>query len=245
MADVIVTYGAINGTLLLGLTIGVLVLVYIAIATIIAKAGYPWVWVILPLTPFALFVACIVDLYRDLHTLAFGGSYGFLGISSIGILWTAFLISLAVNCVMFFVFAFSRWPTVAPRAPRTPKAPRASRGSKAQAAVLTSQGFSPTDMASRSSRRFPAGGPAFATNSGAVPSSPVDATSVSTAAPASTTSSVVVKRCVWCGDALPGSRALFHDCGPTDRPPVYCATCGNGLETSGQCVTCDVPSAVG
>jgi len=245
MAEVIVTYGAINGTLLLGLTIGALVLVYSAIAMIIAKAGYPWVWVIIPLTPFALLVACIVDLYRDHYPLAFGGSYGFLGISSIGILWTAFLISLAANGVMFFVFAFSRWPTVAPRTPRTAKAPRASRGSKAQAATETLQGFSPADMASRSSKRFPAGGPAFATNSGAGPSSPVDTLSVATAAPASATRSVVIKRCVWCGDALPGSRALFHDCGPTDRPPVYCALCGNGLESSGRCATCDAPSAAG
>jgi hypothetical protein len=236
MADVSVMFGTINGTLLLGLTIGVLVLNYVAIATIISKAGYPWVWVILPLTPFALFVACIVDLYRDLHTLAFGGSYGFLGVSSIGILWKVFLISLAVNWLMFFVFAFSRWPTVAPR---TPRAPRASRGSKAQAATPTSQGFSPTDMASRSSKRFPSGGPGFATNAAAEPSSSTETSTVATATPAPETSSPVVKRCVWCGDPLPGSRALFHDCGPTDRPPAYCAKCGNALAASGQCATCD------
>src|SRR5271170_272031 len=122
-------YGTIDGGLLLGLTVGALVLNYIAIATIISKAGYPWVWVIVPLTPFALFVACIADLYRDLHTLAFGGSYGFLGVSSIGVLWKAFLISLAVNWLMFFVFAFSRWPTVATK---TPRGPRASKASKTQ-----------------------------------------------------------------------------------------------------------------
>jgi hypothetical protein len=220
MADVM--YGTVNGALLLGLTIGVLVLVYVAIATIISKAGYPWVWVILPLTPFALFVACIVDLY--------------LGVSSIGILWNAFLISVAVNCVMFFVFAFSRWPTVAPRTPRD------SRSSKAQAATPTSQGFSPTDMASRSSKRFPSGGPAFATNTGTEPSSPADSTAVASAAPAPAASSAAIKRCVWCGDSLPGSRALFHDCGPTDRPPAYCAKCGNALAASGQCLVCDAPS---
>jgi hypothetical protein len=50
---------------------------------------------------------------------------------------------------------------------------------------------------------------------------------------------------VWCGDSLAGSRALFHDCGPSDRPPAYCANCGNGLATSGQCATCDAPSATG
>jgi hypothetical protein len=221
-------FGSIDGGLLLGLTVAALVLNYIAIATIVSKAGYPWVWVILPLTPFALFVACIADLYRDLHTLAFGGSYGFLGVSSIGILWKAFLISLAVNWLMFFVFAFSRWPTVAPKTPRPPKGP------KGQPVVPVSQGFSPADMGNRSSKRFPSGGPGFSTNAG---SAPADTTAIATAVPA--TNAVAVKRCVWCGESLPGSRALFHDCGPTDRPAAYCATCGNALAASGQCANCD------
>ena len=233
MADVNVMYGTIDGGLLLGLTIGVLVLNYIALATIISKAGYAWRWVIVPLTPFALFAACIADLYRDLHTLAFGGSYGFLGVSSIGILWKAFLISLAVNWLMFFVFAFSRWPTVAPRAPKTVRTPRRS---KAQAETSPSPGFSPADMASRSSKRFPSGGPGFSTNAAATDSG--DVTAVATATTPPTTSAVAVKRCVWCGDSLPGSRALFHDCGPTDRPPAFCAKCGNAVTVSGQCATC-------
>lgn len=223
-------YGNIDGGLLLGLTVGVLVLNYIAIAMIISKAGYPWVWVILPLTPFALFVACIADLYRELHTLAFGGSYGFLGVSSIGVLWKAFLISLAVNWIMFFVFAFSRWPT------GHSKTPKAAKLSKAQLAAAPTQGFSPADMGSRSSKRFPTGGPGFTTNAPAESSGSDVATTVATAVPA--TSTVVIKRCVWCGESLPGSRALFHDCGPTDRPPAYCSTCGNGLSGSGQCLSC-------
>jgi hypothetical protein len=222
-------FGNIDGGLLLGLTVAGLVLNYIAIATIVSKAGYAWVWVIVPLTPFALFVACIADLYRELHTLAVGGSYGFLGLSSIGVLWHAFLISLAVNWLMFFVFAFSRWPTVAPRTPKSEKK------SKAQLAAAPSQGFSPADMSSRTSKRFPSGGPGFTTNAPAETSG--DTAAVATAAPVVATSSPV-KRCVWCGEALPGSRALFHDCGPTDRPAVYCATCGNALAASGQCPTC-------
>jgi hypothetical protein len=231
-------YGTIDGGLLLGLTVGVLVLNYAAVATIISKAGYPWVWVILPLTPFALFVACIADLYRDLHTLAFGGSYGFLGVSTIGILWKAFLISLAVNWIMFFVFAFSRWPT---GVSKTPGVARAPKSSKAQVADPVSQGFSPADMASRSSKRFPSGGPGFKTNAPPTPSGSADVAAVATAAPTPATGTVPIKRCVWCGESLPGSRALFHECGPTDRPPAYCAQCGNGLAASGQCATCDAP----
>jgi len=39
----------------------------------------------------------------------------------------------------------------------------------------------------------------------------------------------VGKSCAWCGEALPGNRALFHDCGPKDRPEVFCKKCGNAL----------------
>jgi len=242
MADVNVMYGSINGSLLLGLTIGVLVLNFVAIAIIISKAGYPWVWVILPLTPFALFVACVVDLYRDLHTLAFGGSYGFLGVSSIGVLWTVFLISLAVNWLMFFVFAFSRWPTGVSTTPRPARAPRRS---KSHEAASISQGFSPADLGTRSSKRFPTKGPGFAPNAEPVPSDSVDSASLATTARTPATNFVAVKRCVWCGEALPGSRALFHDCGPTERPPAYCATCGNALTATGQCESCGAPGAAG
>jgi hypothetical protein len=223
----------VNGTVTLAITIGVLVLNYVAISRVISKAGYPWVWVIVPLTPFGLLVACVVILYRDLNTLAFGGSYGFLGIETVGILWKVFLISLLANWVMFLVFAFSRWPTVSPRV------------KKVQSLVPTAgRGFSPDEVGLTPSKRFGTGGPGFATNAiedSAPGAAPATSAPVATAAPvgASSSGTVVIKRCVWCGEALPGSRALFHDCGPTDRPPAYCATCGSALpQNSTVCATC-------
>jgi hypothetical protein len=233
MGDVNVIYGNINGTVLLALTIGVLVLFYVAISRIISKAGYPWVWLIVPLVPLGLLVASVVVLYRDHNTLVFGGFYGIRGIETVGILWKASLISLLANLVMFLVFAFSRWPTVTPRVKKVSSlVPTAARG------------FSPDEVGVTSSKRFGKGGPGFATNAVEAPApseAPTPAAPVATVAPVASSSSgtVVVKRCVWCGEALPGSRALFHDCGPTDRPPAYCAKCGTALaQNSTVCATC-------
>jgi hypothetical protein len=42
-------------------------------------------------------------------------------------------------------------------------------------------------------------------------------------APAPSARSARTKHCVWCGESLPGSRALFHYCGSKDRPVTNCA----------------------
>ena len=46
--------------------------------------------------------------------------------------------------------------------------------------------------------------------------------------------------CPWCGEHIPGNRALGHDCGPKDRPEVMCRFCGQAfLEGTTSCATCD------
>jgi hypothetical protein len=240
MGGVIGFEGSINPTITLGLTIAVLVINYGAVARVINQAGYSPMYMVIPLAPFGFLIASVVELYREIHGLDFGGRYGFLGINNIGILWELFWISLLVNWVLFLVFAFTRWPAGTTRAPRAP------RRSKAQP---EGRGFSPADVAAATpSKRFGSGGPGFATNiteTPATPSSPPEPAAPALA-PVVNVGAAVVKRCVWCGDALPGSRALFHDCGPTDRPPAFCGKCGSALaEGSTSCANCDVVAPVG
>jgi len=46
--------------------------------------------------------------------------------------------------------------------------------------------------------------------------------------------------CPWCGEHIPGNRALGHDCGPKDRPEVICRFCGQTFpEGTTSCPTCD------
>jgi len=237
MAGVIAFEGSINPTLTLGLTIAILVINYLAVARIINQAGYSPRYMVIPLAPFGFLIACVVVLYRDLHGLEFGGRYLFLGINNIGILWELFWISLLVNWAIFLVFAFTRWPAGTPASPRA----RRSRRSQAEPEL---RGFSPAEVAAaRPSKRFGAGGPGYATNASAGPTMLGDVPEVTAAAPFSAASAraLTVKHCVWCGEALPGSRALFHDCGPTDRDPDFCAKCGSTLDAgSASCLSCDV-----
>jgi hypothetical protein len=216
-----VIYGDISGSISLGILVAILVLDYWAVARIIGKAGFSRLWVIVPLTPFVLLVISAVDLWHDFHTLEFGGSYGFIGIEGIGILWNLVRISVLVNWVMFLVFAFSRWPVESGQGvARSSKRPRGS--SPVETVVEPGQRFGPK----------PGQAPSKPPAASAAPPPPT------TPVPAAPTA--VVKRCVWCAEPLPGSRALFHDCGSKDRPPAFCATCGAALpENSLNCSACN------
>jgi len=46
--------------------------------------------------------------------------------------------------------------------------------------------------------------------------------------------------CPWCGEHIPGNRALGHDWSPKDRPEVICRFCGQAFpEGTTLCPTCD------
>jgi hypothetical protein len=46
--------------------------------------------------------------------------------------------------------------------------------------------------------------------------------------------------CEWCGESIPGNRALGHDCGPKDRPEVICRFCGKRFpESTNHCAACE------
>jgi hypothetical protein len=190
-----------------------------AITRIIHQAGYSRSWILVPLTPFVLFIAVAVDSVVSIHDFALGTTTGLSYFDGVGVLWSIFSISLFVSWVFFMVFAFSAWPV--------------SRGGGGPFAGPTR----PNEPHPAPSPRPPARAPGGVTRDYSPPTS-VPTTTVGPSAPLIPPSPPSAKLCVWCAESLPGSRALFHDCGPKDRPPVFCAKCGSTLTAVGDCASC-------
>ncbi len=229
------------GVVVLVLFVAFLAVSYWATARIIAQAGYSSAWVLVPLSSLVLTVVVFVMIYVDLRSLAEAVPFGFGGsdlgfqIKSVEVVWDIDLCSMLVNWILFLVFGFSRWPGTAgaDAGGRTPTPPPAS-------------GASPYGRNVPGPLRPPGASFASASRPGSSPTlvgsvnevDPRDA-STSSAPPPSTAGGIRVKHCVWCGEALPGSRALFHDCGSSDRSATNCATCGGALSGEGAaCAAC-------
>lgn len=206
-----------GGTALL-VSLAILVLNFWAVTRIIHQAGYSRSWVLVPLTPFVLFIAVAIDSVVSIRDFALGSTTGLSYFSNVGTLWSLFSISLFVTWIFFLVFAFSTWP--ASRSGGGPISGPAQPVEPYPAATPT-----PTASVPRGVTRDYSPPSTTATTSTPGPSAPA-------------TPPTAVKRCVWCAESLPGSRALFHDCGPKDRPPVYCAKCGSALTAAGGCASC-------
>jgi hypothetical protein len=163
-------------------------------------------------------------LLNDLHAALQGGALDFGGIGTNGLIGHLDELSIFLNWVLFLVFAFSRWPVSGPQYARTPDGPRPPDALR--------EGPGPTPTAPLPSAR-----PArVVPSSGAGPGS----------GPTGVPSATVAKRpaaqfCPWCAEALPGNRALFHDCGSKDRPESFCKNCGTALpDGSSVCNACGV-----
>jgi hypothetical protein len=193
---------------------GAVVLTYVATSRIIKQAGYSTWWILLPLSPLVLTVVCFAILWHDLNAIVFGGSFGFFGINSIGLFWHLDQLSFFLNWLFYIVFAFSRWPTAGARRPSEMNAPRPSGPDHGPVTGPASGSAAP---------RAPVPVARVASEARAAPA---QATGVTTA-PAPPRAST--KFCAWCGESLPGNRALFHDCGPKDRPETHCRACGTAL----------------
>jgi hypothetical protein len=211
-------------TVSLVVTIAFVALDYWALTRIIHKAGFSRGWIIIPLLPVALTIACSVITYNDLRSSLFGYSTGFLGFSTgffgfsrVGFLWDVDLISFLLNWLFFLIFAFIEWPSAAGGGGA------ASQPAGRPGSYVTAGAAAPATKGPRGVTRD------YGPTAAAPAAAPVSAPS----GPA-----VVVKHCVWCAEALPGSRALFHDCGPKSRPPIFCETCGSTLNQVGDCTDC-------
>ena len=206
-----------SGWIALLLFVGFLFLNYWATLRIITKAGFSPAWIVLPLAPFVLTVICYVMLWNDLHAVIFGSSFGFGGFNNISLFWHLDQVSILLNWLFYLVFAFARWPVSGGthvQGAEPPPPPRTVRAGQPGPSAV--QAPPPVGVA-RYAAPVTAAGPTVAA------SAPV----------------ARGKHCAWCGESLPGSRALFHDCGPKDRPETFCKNCGAGLAAgSTQCSSC-------
>lgn len=211
-------------TVSLVVTIAFVALDFWALTRIIYKAGFSRAWIIIPLLPVVLTIACSVITYNDIRSSLIGNSTGFLsfstgffGFSRVGFLWDLDLISFLLNWLFFMIFAFIEWPNA--RGGGGASTPPAER----PGSYVTSGAAAPAAARSRGVTRD---------------YSPTSAEPVTAPAAAPSAPAAIVKHCVWCADSLPGSRALFHDCGPKSRPPIFCEKCGSTLNNVGDCPTC-------
>lgn len=232
------------GTFWLLVDLAILVLNYWAVTRIISQAGYSPLWITLPLIPLVLTIVAMIMLYHDLRSLAFGVPFGaggtvfISGLSGDGVVWSLDALSIFVTWVFFLVFAFTRWPVTATaesasRGPTNSPPPGGAPqyGRNVPAPRRPSDRVSPPPAPSGQSD---AGSPSSATDDG-----PGSATPSASATRSTSPGLPRVKHCAWCGDSLPGSRALFHDCGPKDRPVTHCMTCGLQLPGEGApCPSC-------
>ena len=207
------------------IAIGLMALLFLATARIIGQAGYSTWWILLPLSTLVLTVICYFILWHDLNAVVFGGSIGFIGISTIGIVWHLDQASVILNIGFYLLFAFSRWPVSGTRHARNDDGPIPTQpGRAAPSGPASGPMVAPEPVVA------PRGVPASTAGPGAGPA-------VATRAP--TPIKKGAQFCAWCGESTPGNRALFHDCGPKDRPQTFCKNCGTALPAgSTECTSC-------
>ena len=214
---------SVGGWIELLILIGLLFLNYWATMRIITQAGYSVVWIVLPIAPLVLTIICYVIFWNDIHGIVFGNSFGFGGVNNVSLFWHLDEISIFLNWLFYIVFAFSRWPVSGTRhSPDVdvPQPPPSLGANLSSAAGPASPSPLPGARVMPASRGGPVAGPANVAS-----------------APASKPPSA--QFCAWCGEALPGNRALFHDCGPKDRPETFCKNCGVAFPAgTSQCNSC-------
>jgi len=221
----VITQHALIALVVLG---ALVILNFAAAVKVIGQSGFSWWWAILPFTPFALTIACFVTLWNRTHQFALGGQFGFLGLNyaEIGVVFRADEYALLVSWAAFLIFAFLRWPVSGDHDELDERAHRRSFRRRVEAAIEVPVEAKQPRVSAREPR---------ATKSRArVEAAPVENAPVSRRAAAPP-----LKHCAWCGEPLPGSRALFHDCGDKDVPPEFCTKCGTALgEDSDDCLVC-------
>jgi hypothetical protein len=223
---------SIGDYVILAIYVAILVVNYFAISLIIGKAGFSRAWIILPLIPVGLTIAGYVILYHDFHEIFTNGSFGVVRPNSDGLIWELDLLSIFVNWVFFIIFATIRWPVADGRSDFG----RSKKSSIEQAAVQVGASATPT-LGPRRSPGVPARSASTAVAAPATSTTPESVT----ASPSAGTRGK--NHCIWCGEVLPGNRALFHNCGSKDRPAAFCRDCGDALvDGSSSCANCGSPS---
>jgi hypothetical protein len=230
--------------------IGVTAITYWALLRVITNAGYSNVWMALPISTMFFTWICYIIFWSDIHGIYFGSGFdfGFSGISQVSVFWSLDEVSIVLNWAFFLVIAFSG-SQISERFTRSSvsrQAPPPQMNYGDPASTLPP----PPDAATVVRPAPPtAGGPANVVR----PAPPTAAGPVarpmppSAAGPGSVPAGAAAPKrqgaqfCPWCGESLPGNRALFHDCGSRDRPETICKNCGTPFpDGSMQCASCAV-----
>jgi hypothetical protein len=208
-----------NFTIHVAVYMAVVAVTFWAVSSIIIQAGYSKWWIIVPLAPSALTIACLAELWNDVHNVLYGGAFGFIGIETVGLTWKCDEVAMVIAWLFLLVFALARWPAWYSHHGVSPfVAP--TLGARTGSGSSTSSIPVPAPVAPRSERGdLPRSGEDPTRPSAVATEAPVPFGRVTTAAP----------HCTWCGEALPGSRVTFHNCGSKDRPAIFCTKCGTAL----------------
>jgi hypothetical protein len=236
--------GSDHGVVVLALTLGLLVLNFLAVTKIITKAGYSYRWIYVPLTPVVLWCASVILLAVDTTSVPFDGYTVSVPVSlgNFFILEALDFVSLFVTWVFFLIFAFSTWPVSSGRGgppvppPGAPGSPFPHRRAVPVAVgAPTERGGGPGPGPGHGAPVPPAAAAAAAAAAPRAPAPPGMAGAP--ARPAESASDVIY--CSWCGNQRARNAQAIHHCGSMERPAAFCMGCGTPLEGGApSCASC-------
>ena len=231
--------GSDRGMAVLALTLGLLVLNFVAVTKVVTKAGYSYRWIYVPLTSVVLWFISVIVLAVDVKTVVFDGATVSVpaSLGNFFILQALDFVSLFVTWVFFIVFAFSTWP-VAPARGGPPGPPPGAPGSPAphrRAAPV---------LAGAAAGRPGGPGPGPGAPTLVAPAPPSPAPGKAAAAPVhQPESAFAVIYCSWCGKERAVNAQAIHHCGSMERPAAFCMRCGTTLEEGApSCASCGTPA---
>jgi hypothetical protein len=215
-----------------GLVIDLVVVVvnFFAIAKIITKAGYSSKWILVPLTPVALWIVTFVLLVVEVrHVVAYGTTVSLpVNLSSYRILEVLDFLSIIVTWIFFLIFAFSDWPIGQVR--HSPGGFTPGRTPFVPASQVPPGGMP------RPGPQAGGGG-----NPGAAPAVAGGPSAVLVQEPPQSPPAVIY--CSWCGKERAIDAQAIHHCGSKDRPAVFCMGCGTAYqEGAATCAQCGTPA---
>jgi hypothetical protein len=218
---------------------------YWALQRIITGAGYSNYWMALPASTMLFTWICYIIFWSDIHGIYFGSGFdfGFSGISQVNVVWTLDEISIVANWIFFLVIAFSG-TAVSDRltgsfTSRSTLPAQMNSGLASTLAPPPNEANVVRPMPPSAAGPVNAGRPAPPSAAGPIVRPAPPSAAGPGGAPAGAAPRPGAQYCAWCGESLPGNRALFHDCGPKDRPETNCRTCGTTFPAgSTQCASC-------
>jgi hypothetical protein len=222
------------------LELTILAVGYVALGTVIVKAGFSAWWILVPLSPIIVSIA----FYATSQTA------GTIGLTSVpgGESWSdAIYTSFVANWVGFLIFAFMAWPVrtaeqeTGVRAPRRSSihVPRPGAVSPTPARATATSTVAPPELVPTTAA-VPV--PASSAPS-APPAGDAVASTISADAPAPVAAPVppepTTTFCPWCGKERAIDALVVHHCGSTSRPAAYCARCGTPvIADESSCESC-------